>query len=366
MLQDDTACFCDAVLSSSLLILAGIDLQGRFTAVSAGWERMFGYDAETLLNRSVGEYVSDASAWESFLERLLEADEGAETFVFRSKNGQDVRCELTTSPWFHAEHGRRGFILVGRDLAVWDKFQDDLVRIDRLAEMGRMSAGIVHDLKNPLSIINQASGWAGVVVEDAKGLTQEDRSELSHTLKEIEEQTSRCRRITDQILEFVRETKPETIEFDLKELIRETVRYLQPEISYPPIEIVYRFEETAPLTVATDFKLLQQVCVNLLSNAIYAIREKEDGKGRIEIGIDDEAERVILSIQDDGPGIPRDVQERIFDLFYTTKPAGKGTGLGLPICRNIMRRLGGDLSFQSQVGSGTQFFVAIPQMKQSS
>jgi signal transduction histidine kinase len=106
--------------------------------------------------------------------------------------------------------------------------------------------------------------------------------------------------------------------------------------------------------------LLEQVFVNLLSNAIYALLEKGGANGRIEIRTVKAESHIEISFTDNGPGIPEKDQAKIFELFYTTKPPGKGTGLGLPICQNIVRNLGGEITFESAVGVGTTFTVRLP------
>jgi two-component system NtrC family sensor kinase len=112
--------------------------------------------------------------------------------------------------------------------------------------------------------------------------------------------------------------------------------------------------------IQSDPKLLEQVFINLLSNAIYAIKQKGTCQGRIEIRTSKSGTNVEIVISDNGTGIPDEDREKIFDLFYTTKPTGKGTGLGMPICQNIVNKLGGDIIFESRVGEGTTFTVRIP------
>ncbi|RLB20227.1 MAG: two-component sensor histidine kinase, partial [Deltaproteobacteria bacterium] len=252
-----------------------------------------------------------------------------------------------------------GLVGVCRDITAWKKLQEDLIRVDRLAEIGRIAAGIAHEINNPLAIINEIAGWASTVVEDAKGLSNEDRDELSKAVGHIIEQTKRCRAITHQLLGFSRDSAPEKTEFDLHELLRKTIVFLQPELKYKDIDIVFNFQDK-PIQLRSDPKMLEQVFVNLITNAIHAISDKNNGKGRIELRTMCMENYVEVAISDNGPGIKEVDKERIFDLFYTTKPPGIGTGLGLPICQNIMKKLGGKIAFESQIGLGTTFKVAIP------
>jgi len=110
----------------------------------------------------------------------------------------------------------------------------------------------------------------------------------------------------------------------------------------------------------SDPRLLEQVFVNLIANAIHALLEKGGDDGRIEIGTLKNNSEIEISVGDNADGIPEEHQGKIFELFYTTKPSGKGTGLGLPISQNIVRNLGGEMTFESKVGAGTTFTVRIP------
>ena len=125
------------------------------------------------------------------------------------------------------------------------------------------------------------------------------------------------------------------------------------------IKIDLNFAEGS-LSVNSDRRLLEQVFVNFITNALHAVLEKGGDNGRIEIRTMKTNSEVEISVQDNGVGIPEKDQGNIFELFYTTKPPGKGTGLGLPICQSIVRQLGGNITFESEVGVGTIFTVRIP------
>ncbi|HDZ23056.1 MAG TPA: HAMP domain-containing histidine kinase, partial [Desulfobacteraceae bacterium] len=216
-----------------------------------------------------------------------------------------------------------------------------------------------HEINNPLAIISEISGWAGVVVSDAKGLSQEDREELETAARRIGEQTDRCKAITHQLLGFARGSAPAIISFDIHAMIKKTIGFLEPQLKFKPIDIVLNFEDEA-LPIKSDPKMLEQVFVNLITNAIYAVKEKGTDQGRIDLKTSRAGPNMEIMISDNGTGIPEEAQKKIFDLFYTTKPSGKGTGLGIPICRNIIKKLGGEISVESQEGRGTTFNISIP------
>lgn len=336
-----------------------LDTGGRIVDCSLAGELLLGRTRHELRGSSILDHCSEPEAFESVLNRLLDYSVLKRDVSFVHSSGRAVPCRVSLSLWLDQTGDRQGSVAVATDTSAWLKFQDDLVHIDRLAEMGRMLAAIVHDLKNPLSVISQASGWGSVVIDDAKGMVEEDRNELRRTFVEIEEQTSRCRMITNQILDFARGAGPQKDKIDLRQLIDETLRYMKPELKYPPVEIVTSFPDQG-VALQSNAQLLQQVLVNLISNAVYAVRETQvkDG-GRIWIEVEHSSEGVRLCVSDNGPGIDEDKLDNIFDLFYTTKPVGKGTGLGLPICRKIVHSLGGTLSVKSRPGEGTSFIITL-------
>ncbi|MCK4728777.1 MAG: HAMP domain-containing histidine kinase, partial [Desulfobacterales bacterium] len=218
---------------------------------------------------------------------------------------------------------------------------------------------VAHEINNPVAVINEASGWAAEVIADAKGLSPDDREELEGVVTKIKAQTLRCRNITHKLLGFVRDSDLAKKEFDIHETLKETVDLLKSEVKYTSIEIDMNFVE-GPLPVVSDARLLEQVFVNIVANAIHAVVAKGGENGRIEIRTLKRDSQIEVSIEDNGGGIPEEHQDKVFELFYTTKPPGKGTGLGLPICQNIVRNLGGELSFETTVGVGTTFTVQIP------
>lgn len=281
-------------------------------------------------------------------------------FPFRHKNGNTIYCDVSLINLNNTQGQRVGTVGVCRDITRWKKLQEELIRIDRLAETGRLASGIAHEINNPLEIINEISGWLEEeVVEGSEGLSTEDREGLKKAIKQIGDQTRRCRGITHQLLGFVRGSTPEKTEFDVHQLLRDTVNFLKPELKYTPIELVFNFPKE-PLVMNSDSKMMEQVFVNLLTNAIHAVREKGGEEGRIEIRTTKADSAVQISVEDNGVGISEENKTKIFDLFYSTKPPGKGTGLGLSICQNIVGKLGGNVTFTSAPGVGTTFTVRIP------
>lgn len=352
--------YLQCILQNSNDMIFATDVDGMIVSFSKGGEKVLGYTWEEAAGAYIEEFTEDPKAFQEFMSVSQEKGSAVRLeFPFRDKEGNTVYCDVSLINLTNTKGQRVGTVGVCRDITRWKKLQDDLIRIDRLAEIGRLAAGIAHEINNPLAVINEVSGWAEELVAEAKGLSAEDRAELAKAIREIDEQTKRCRTITHQLLGFVRESAPQKVEFDLHELLDETITFLKPELRGAPIEIVRNFS-TPRLSVISDPKMMEQVFVNLLTNAIHAIKEKGIDRGRIEITTSKKDSQLEVHIKDNGVGIPEENQDKVLNLFFTTKAPGKGTGLGLSICQNILKNLDGQMSFQSEPGVGTTFTVRIP------
>lgn len=352
--------YLHSILQNSTDMIFATEVTGIVISFSKGAEKALGYSVEEVIGRSIEDLAEDQEGFHHVMATCEERGcSMAPDIYFRNKEGKRVHCHASLMTLTNRDGQRVGTIGVCRDITQWKKLQDDLIQVDRLAEMGRIAAGVAHELNNPMAVITEASGWAGMVIKDAKGLSPEDRQELEDVMKKISAQTRRCRNVTHKLLDFVRDSAPSKTEFDIHTLIKETIDFLKPELKHTPIKIHLNFAEE-PLSVNSDQKLLEQVLVNFITNAIHAVLEKQGNQGRIEIGTTKADSQVEIRITDNGGGIPKEAREEIFDLFYTTKPPGKGTGLGLAICRNIVGNLGGKITLDSEVGVGTTFTIQIP------
>lgn len=356
--------YLENVLENSRDMIFRADSDGVLVSFSKGGESALGYTREELAGRKMKDLVEDPHAFERLASQCVEKKEAVrEEIPLLSKTGRIVYCRMALAPLTDTGGEVIGLTGVCRDITAWKKFKEDLIRVDRLAEVGRIASGIVHELNNPVAVIGEISGWIGAVASDAEGLDESDREEIKTSVRHIGEQTKRCRNITRQLLSFVRESKLATASLDAHELLKGTVNLLTPELKFTDVEVIYNFME-GPVFINSDKQLLEQVFVNFISNAIYAVKEKGGRRGRItlETFLDDagDSPMVEINISDTGIGISQKDQKSIYEYFYTTKPPGKGTGLGLPISRNIIKNLGGSISVKSEPGEGTTFTVRLP------
>lgn len=224
---------------------------------------------------------------------------------------------------------------------------------NKMAALGRLSAGVAHEINNPISIITEKAG----LLRDLLVMSSEtpSREKLVALVDSVLRSADRCAGVTHRLLGFAKhmEVRRETIEVD--GLLLEVLGFLEKEASYRNIRVEFDFPDEPP-RIVSDRGQLQQVFLNLLNNAFAAV---DDG-GRIEIGIAHrDADRIQVWVADDGVGIPEEHLPHIFDPFFTTKK-GAGTGLGLSITYGIVQKLGGEIDVQSTVGEGTRFTVTLP------
>jgi signal transduction histidine kinase len=235
------------------------------------------------------------------------------------------------------------------------RIQQQMIATERLAALGTLAAGVAHEINNPLAIINEAAGYLSQLLKKEALAHIPHKETFDKALLKIENSVKRARNITHQLLGTVRKSNDLLVEVDLSELISEIISLFHKEIKDRNIEVTR--EATKGIEpIWTDPDQLRQVLINLLSNAIHAISDQ----GRITIQADSNAEGATISVSDTGTGIPKERLEKIFEPFFSTKPPGEGTGLGLFVTREIIDKLGGSIAVDSRVGHGSRFTVRIP------
>jgi two-component system, NtrC family, sensor kinase len=225
--------------------------------------------------------------------------------------------------------------------------QERRLQSQKLAALGELSAGIAHEINNPLAIIRQEAEIMGLVLKKEEPPKARDLGELEESVRMIVQQVDRCAEIIRNLLDFARKREPVVQAVDLNRVVEDMTRLVEKEARNNNIAIERRYDPE-----------LRQVALNLLSNATQAIGK--DGTITIitrPAGIN----AVELVIEDTGCGISEENQEKIFEPFFSTKPPGQGTGLGLSISHGLIQQLGGSIRVMSEVGQGTRFTITLPQ-----
>ena len=342
--------------SPDALLLATPD--GQILDASPAAERLFGLTAAQL--RAQGR-APRVEANDPRFADVLEEHERTGRFDgeldLRRGDGSMFPAHVTTSG-FRDNRGARRTVLIIRDVSERRRLEEELAcqqalarQQERLAEMGRLLSGVAHELNNPLAVI---LGRAELLKR-----MPGDTAAARH-VRPITESAQRCAHIVKSFLALAREYPPEMGRVALNAIVRETVELLGYQLRVESITVALELAADLPDLLA-DPHQLQQVLVNLVTNAFHALRTTPQPR-RLTLVTRHDAPggRVILEVRDTGPGIPESVQTRLFEPFVTTKPVGEGTGLGLSICKGIVESHGGTISVESVAGEGTTFRLELP------
>ena len=230
-----------------------------------------------------------------------------------------------------------------------ERRQDQLVQSQKLSSIGTLTAGIAHQLNNPL---NNISTSCQIAVDD---FDTGDPAFIKKMLKNIEHETYRARDVVQGLLEFSRVKEFELHPANLQDVVHRSVKLVKSHVS-SVVEIFVDIPDK--LLVPMDVQKMQEVLIIMIINATQAIV----GEGKISIlaSIDRDMAEAVIEIKDTGTGIPDEIKDRIFDPFYSTKDEGQGTGLGLSIAYGIIQKHNGKIVVKSLAGSGSSFFIHLP------
>lgn len=279
-----------------------------------------------------------------------------ETKVIR-KNGDIIDVDLSLSVLKDTDGKVTGSIGIMVDVTERKRAEAEKRRMEqqlqlagRLAAVGELAAGVAHELNNPLAAIQ---GFAQLVVtrDDLDGTLRDD-------VETIYEQAQRATKITDNLLSFARRRKPSKSLISINDVVKESLELQAYNLRVNNIEILAELEPELPKTMA-DFQQMQQVFVNIITNAEQAMVEAQN-PGKLHVRTQVSGQMIRIEFGDNGPGISDENLKRVFDPFYTSKAVGQGTGLGLSICFGIVEEHGGHMHAKSKPGEGTAFTVEIP------
>jgi two-component system NtrC family sensor kinase len=253
-------------------------------------------------------------------------------------------------------------ITVGEDITARVQANRAVARTERLAAVGRLAAGVVHEINNPLATISAcAEALESRVTEGAYG-SGPDVDDLREYLQLIHAEAFRCKQITNGLLDFSRARAVEPAPVNVSEVVESAARLLAHQKRGASIRIETELAEGLPL-VSGDTGQLQQAVIILAENSIDAMPQGGTltlRTLRADAVDGDESDAVVIEVGDTGHGIAEELRERIFDPFFTTKEVGRGTGLGLAVCYGIVTEHGGRIGVESAVGRGSTFRITLP------
>lgn len=245
-----------------------------------------------------------------------------------------------------------GFVIILEDITEKLKLEEQLQQTTKLASLGRMTAGISHEIGNPLASISS-------LVQELLSLRSlesenEDRSFSDESLRMINFHIERIANIVRSLGDFARISSPDKVMTNVAEILEKTVNLVQYDKRFKQVNLVTDIEEVRSVPLSPD--KVQQVFLNLILNALDAMPQG----GELTISLREQNRFVVIEVSDTGTGMEDEVLDRIFDPFFTTKPLGKGTGLGLSICYGIIKEHDGTITARSRKGAGTTFTVKLP------
>jgi two-component system sensor histidine kinase AtoS len=326
-----------------------INLDGLVTYFGMGCEAMFGYSKPEVIFKHVSilhNINQDASELNRILERvrLFGKDESELELLTKAKTAIPVR--LTVNQFLDANGKLTGYIFIAKDITQTKKMEYQVFQAEKLAALGQLSAGIAHEINNPLLVI---SGRLEM-------LNQEKLNpKLKATIQLIDSQVNRIRKLVDQILKFARKPTLTLRAINLNEIIELALSLVgYNKLPTAEVKIEKSFEKDLP-DIPADPDQLQEVLLNMITNAYQSMPEG----GKIKITTSNFRNLYAqIQITDTGVGIPEANFKNIFMPFFSTKD--QGTGLGLSICHNIIKDHNGSIELESRVNQGTTFTVKLP------
>ena len=370
-----TNSFLNNLIQSSVDGIVVVDTKGDVLIFNEGAERILGFTAEEIVGKpdALSRFY-DYDVAHEMMRRMRSSDYGhagklnPTRISFTGKNSEKVPVSFSAATIM--ERGREiGSVGIFSDLREQERMQRELealresermrreleetqkqlVQAEKIASLGRMAAGVAHEINNPLAGVLI---YADILMKEVKS-NEQWRSDL----EEIINQTLRCKQIVARLLEFSRRSLDQQILFDVNESIRQCVKLLQHQTLFHNIEVIQNLETDLPKVLGNPGEL-EQVFTNLMLNAVDAM----EGRGRITICSEPHpaAHQMLLKFIDTGPGISLEIREKIFEPFFTTKPVGVGTGLGLSVVYGVIQRHGGSIEVESPPGGGAAFTIRLP------
>jgi PAS domain S-box-containing protein len=329
-----------------------LDEEGNFTSVNRALVRALGRPREALLGSHFTDVLlpEERGAMWSMFAQSLDGSRRRGELRFRAPAGTLGVATVISAPLI--EHGRVvGVLAIIRDVTEERTLLEQMARREKLAALGELVGGVAHEVNTPLTGI-----LAFGQLLQARYKNDPDSRQAADT---IVNEARRAARIVGKLLTFARQTPAERTRTDINQVLQDTIDLRRYPMRMQEIELDIRLAEGLPTTWADPFQL-QQVFINLLSNAEQAVIQRAAPGRRIAVRSERRDAWLVVTVSDNGPGIARADLAHIFNPFYTTKPRGSGTGLGLSISFGIVREHGGSILAASEPGQGATFTVTLP------
>jgi PAS domain S-box-containing protein len=326
-----------------------LDANGRFTTVNHAAENISGYKREELVGQWFAPMLPDDDLPKALghFQQALSGETGLFESQFYRKDGEVRTISITYSTPQKDEE----VLCLIRDVTDQKMLQEQLIQSEKMSAIGQLVSGVAHELNNPLAGI---SAFAQLLLAEKR--FPPDQRTAAET---IYSEARRASRIVQNLLTFARQHKAEKVPTAINQVLDDTLELRGYELRVRGIDVRREYDESIPETMA-DAHQLQQVFLNLITNAEQAMEQKDGHHHRLTVSTRRSGDAIRIEIEDTGAGIPANLIERIFNPFFTTKPTGSGTGLGLSISLGIVREHEGKIWAENSSQSGARFVVEIP------
>jgi len=366
----------DALMDAAVDAIIIIDTGGRIQRFNRAAEALFGYRENEVRGKNVSLLMPEPhrSRHDGYLERYLATGQAA--IIGKGRQETGVRRNGDTFPMLLSvgevkQAGLNGFVGIIRDLTEVRQAQEQVRRLeeqllhaDRLVILGELTAGIAHEINQPLTaiaayadagrkIIDRLDDVGGQAGDAAPPGTDDMRS----ICERIGGQARRAGEVVQRLRGLVRGGRASKARHDVNDIIKNILLLFEFEIKRSAAELIF-VPLDPPETLYVDEIQVQQILVNLVKNSLDAIAESDRSGGRVEIAVVRAGQEVRISVTDNGRGVPEAYRSRLFDSFFTTKP--KGVGLGLSICKSIAAAHGGTLRYETPEEGGSRFSLTLP------
>jgi two-component system NtrC family sensor kinase len=352
--------FTAKIIDSLPVGLYVIDREYRIQA----WNRkretgMQGVSREEAIGRTIFEILhrQPAAVLRGEFEDVFRTGQMQQFQIESSASGELRTYRITKIPMRLDDTAVTHVITIGEDVTEWREAQEGIAQAEKLAAIGTLAAGVMHEINNPLATIGACAESLALTLAEQGIESPQLASSLPESLHLIEHEVQRCKGIVDGVLDFSRPKKSARALLDINGVLEKTLFLLKHHSRFKKLTIQLETQPSLPFVSASEEQLVQ-VVMALLINAMDAMHDR--GTIVLRTRSDPARDAVIAEVVDQGEGIRGADLQKIFEPFYTTKPPGRGTGLGLSICYSLVAENSGRIEVESVVGKGSVFRIVLP------